>query len=80
LRDISDAIKILREEGFLEEIDKILSCRYEAAKIIDHADKRGKAIIFRTDCSPETISVANIISRREILYKFLDVRDDKDLY
>jgi UbiD family decarboxylase len=80
LRDISDAIKILREEDFLEEIDKILSCRYEAAKIIDHADKRGKAVIFRTDCSPETISVANIISRREILYKFLDVRDDKDLY
>lgn len=76
---VIDVISMLREKRVVEEIDRVLSCKYEASREIYRADRSGKTLIFKTDCSESRV-VANIISSRDIVKELLRVSSDEDLY
>ncbi|MEL9929869.1 MAG: UbiD family decarboxylase [Sulfolobales archaeon] len=78
--DIADVIDLLRSKGFVREIDRILSCKYEASREIYKAERSGKTLLFKVDCSPETAVVSNIISSRDIIKILTNTTSDEDLY
>jgi len=75
-----EIIDHLRKKDLIYEINRVLSCRYEASKEISKADKEKRTVLFRVDCAPSIDSISNIISSRDVLKEFLGVRDDKELY
>jgi len=78
--NVSAIIDLLRSKNLIYEVNRMLSCRYEASREIAKADKERKTILFRVDCSPDLINISNIISSREVLKEFLGVKEDVDLY
>ena len=77
---VSNIIDLLKRRGFFEEISRVLSCRYEASREIYRADRGGRTIVFRVDCAPGILSIANILSSRDVLMDLLNVKSDEELY
>lgn len=78
--NINNALELLDRLNLIEKIDRIHHWRFEAAKVIEKYALLKKAVMLRVDCCDNLNVVANLIPSRDILYAYLGVNSDQELY
>ena len=76
---LAPIIKLLREEGLLEEREAELDRVYEAARLLREAERRGRAVVFRVRNYPWPVA-GNLVPGRPLLYKLLGAHSDREAY